>query len=50
MIVLAMGIVDLLAAFLLYNTGDIGFYLALALLFKGGMSVMGSSLLRSVVR
>ncbi|MGB9577259.1 MAG: hypothetical protein ACP5O3_02510 [Candidatus Micrarchaeia archaeon] len=44
MLLLAMGLVDLAAGIMLFNTGDLGFFLSLALFIKGGMSVMGSEL------
>ena len=49
-VVLLMGIIDVVAGLLLFNSfGDIGFYLAIALLLKGSMSVMSSHALRAAM-
>ena len=46
-----MGAVDVVAAFMLWDAGfgELGFYIALALVLKGGMSLLSSTLLQSVL-
>ena len=49
--VFAMGLVDVLAALLLFDSsfGDLGFYLSLALLLKGGVSIFSSTLVHALL-
>ncbi|MEW5956040.1 MAG: hypothetical protein AB1626_05920 [Candidatus Micrarchaeota archaeon] len=49
--VLAMGLVDVVAAVLLFESGfgDLGFYLSLALLFKGAISIFSSTLVHAML-
>jgi len=49
-IVLLMGVVDVLAAFMLFDAGfgDLGVYLSLILLLKGGISIISSSLFHAL--
>jgi len=49
-IVLLMGAVDVLAAFMLFDAGfgDLGVYVSFALLLKGGVSIISSSLFHAL--
>lgn len=48
--VLLMGVVDVLAAVMLFDAGfgDLGFYISLALILKGATSIISSSLFHAM--